>query len=51
MTSKQKSEEELLDRLEELIEPYWIGGAASSEFTDYDEYRHNGITAKLDTGD
>ncbi len=40
-----------IKQLERLIEPYWIGGGASSSFTDYNEYRHNGVTARLDEED
>ena len=37
--------------MEELIEPYWIGGGASGPYTDYDEYRNNDKTVRLDTED
>jgi hypothetical protein len=35
-------------KLEKMLEPYWIGGGASSEFTMYDEYTKGKITVRID---
>lgn len=40
-----------IKQLEKLIKPYWIGAGASSDFYDYDEYRNNGVTSRLDEQD
>jgi hypothetical protein len=35
-------------KLEKLLEPYRIGSGASSEFTDYDEFRKGDIKVRID---
>lgn len=40
-----------IKQLEKLIKPYWIGAGASSAFYDYNEYRNNGVTSRLDEQD
>lgn len=38
-------------KLEKMLEPYWIGMGASSVFTDYNEYRKDGKTVRVDEDD
>ena len=38
-------------QLEKLLKPYWIGFGASSDYTNYNEYRHNNTTARIDSND
>jgi len=40
-----------IKQLEKLIKPYWVGAGASSDFIDYNEYRYNGVTSRLDEQD
>jgi len=35
-------------KLEKMLRPFWIGGGASSEFTDYEEYRRDSKTVRID---
>lgn len=34
--------------LEKLLKPYWVGGAASSAYTMYDEYQKGDVTVRID---
>ena len=35
-------------KLEKVLRPFWIGGAAASAYHDYNEYEHGGIKVRVD---
>ena len=37
-----------IKKLEKMLRPLWIGGGASSEFTDYNEYRAGEVKVRID---